>query len=693
MALKKNQKKIKWKNPLTDKDIYVNWDGEFDPGEYLETMIETKLDQRILTEIDEREMPRAANFVEFCYGKNFLNFKPLPRAIQVISTMLGEMCPFCSDKELSNNMYNQSIDEIYEKVVFTRYGRCPKCSKTRIDFLRHKKWWMPDRLVAVIGQRAGKNIMFAQAKLYLLHRFLTLELSGRRVTPYEYFGLAPGPLRMTFTAVTLGQAMDTIWGPFSGMFEEAPWFQEYGKFLNFHGKKKGVELYAYNTTFINYKNKRVDIACRAPDQRKLRGSTRFSYGIDEVCWFDAKAEEKSKGSDKVLGSVADIDTSLSNSLKTVRNAALKKFKAGDFDVPTGYSFHISSPCHANDIGMIALRESRSNIFISAWNFPTWEFNPEFTSQDDFRADYLKDPVKAERDFGALPPLTVSPWITDPRPVLLASRTQADPMLLNYSKRTETNPFGETTTWFKLDNIKDAATPRIIAIDNGLSNNAFALVILSIRKGVPRVDECYMLKPDESQGIKVNLDKMFEDFVYPLATKMNVVCGVYDQWNSDQNIQKLRSEGRDWRKYSLKPTDFDFIRGKLQASEVSLPFAEFDLNVFLKSDSAELDLVRLSLLKPNFALILQTLSVRQLGVRLRKPLYGDDDVFRAAALGVKHLYDEDLRKQLDHNFSQLAQQQTNFGVVSYRSFSSGAGSQSSASAPSKSVAVARTKSRG
>ena len=691
MAYLKKEKKVKWKNPSIDKDVYVDWDGEFDPGEYLEELIEKKLDRRLLNDIDEREIPRAANFVEFCYGKNFLNFKPLPRVIQIASALYGEVCPFCSDKEMKDNLYDQSIDEIYEKLVFTRFGRCPKCKQTKIDFVRNRKWWMPDRLVAVVGQRAGKNIMLSQMSLYHLHRFLTLELDNRRVAPYEYFGTAPAPLRMTFTAVTLGQAMDTIWGPISGMFEEAPWFQEYGKFLNYHGKKRGAELYAYNTTFVAYKNKRVDMACRAPDQRKLRGSTRIGYGIDEVCWFDAKAEEKSKGGDKVLGSVNDIDTSLSNSLKTIRQAAKKRFLAGDFDVPTGYSFHISSPCHANDIGMMELREARNNIFVSAWNFPTWEFNYDYKSQDDFRADYLKDPVKAERDFGALPPLTLTPWITDARPIIMCSRQQREPPLLTYTKREEVNPFGETTTWFKLETVRDAATPRIVSIDNGRVNNAFAMVISSIQKGIPTVDECFMLKPDESQAKTVNLSKMFEEFIYPLSKKMNIVCGIYDQWNSDQNIDKMRGEGKDWRKYSLKPDDFDFLRGKLQISEISLPYADFDLNVFLKAESAELDLVRLSENKHNFALILQTLTVRQVGARLRKPLYGDDDVFRAAMLGVKHLYDEELRPKLGFSGGSKLLTNTNVGLVSYRMKS--AGGSSSNGVTSTSCVAFKTKSRG
>jgi hypothetical protein len=154
---------------------------------------------------------------------------------------------------------------------------------------------------------------------------------------------------------------------------------------------------------------------------------------------------------------------------------------------------------------------------------------------------------------------------------------------------------------------------------------------------------------------------------------------------------MRGEGKDWRKYSLKPDDFDFLRGKLQISEISLPYADFDLNVFLKAESAELDLVRLSENKHNFALILQTLTVRQVGARLRKPLYGDDDVFRAAMLGVKHLYDEELRPKLGFSGGSKLLTNTNVGLVSYRMKS--AGGSSSNGVTSTSCVAFKTKSRG
>lgn len=637
------------RKPTKPEDMYSEWDTEFDPSAFLENMV-TALDARALTDIDERELPRAANFAEFCHGKSFLDFPCYPRALQYASQFFGEMCPFCSDPEWMNNLYNQEFGEINEHIVFTRFGVCPRCGKTQIDFLKQRKWWFPNRFVAIIGQRAGKNIMAVQMAQYQLHRILTLEdEQGNRVLPHKFYDVAP-PLTMTFTAVTLGQAMQNIWGPFSGIYADAPWFQEYAKFLEYHGKNKGIELYVNNNTFISFRNKRVEVACKAPDQRTLRGATRFWFTIDEVCWMgvgEAASEHRSKG-DKVLGSADEIWIALSNSLKTVRQNALKHFKAGVVGVPTGCSCDTSSPCHANDKGMRDLRESQHNNFIHAHHCATWDFNPTYSGGiADFAEEYASNPVEAERNFGAIPPLTLDPWIIDRGPVILSCRKLDEKKLISYTTKRETNPFGETTIWFHLDAVSDSARPRLLGIDNGEVNNGFSLVLGSMDKTTPRIDECFMCKPDASNGIKVNLDRMFTEFVYPIMHRFNIIAGFYDQWNSSQNIDKLRGEGKDMRKYSMKPQDFDALRSKLQGGDISLPFSEYDPNVFLGNEAGNVDLVRTSWSKPNFGLLLQILTVRQLGKRLFKPLAGDDDVFRAAALVMHHLYDDELRKKLGY----------------------------------------------
>lgn len=666
-----------------------DFDADFDPGAYLSTLIDNGLSstaQNTAVFKDERlDVPRAANFMEFCQSPSYLNFPAFPRMLQIASHLLGEVCYWCSDVDFSYQMFDQSLGEINKKVVFTRYSVCPKCKRTRFDSLRHSKWFFPESLIAVLGQRSGKNYLLGQLSAYQLHRYLTLEIDGVRVAPSKYFGIGPGMLTMTFTAATLGQAMRNIWNVFQPMIQSSPWFQEYFKYLRYHGKKMGEELILDNSTFLRFRNKMIDVACQAPDQRTLRGPTRIGFGMDEVCWHDANIEkaggQKNSG---VLGSAEDIWTSLNNSLRTVRNAATERMKSGDYDTPTAFDWSISSPCHANDIGMRRLRLAENNPRIFAAHYATWEVNPQFKSgKEAFASDYAADEVKADRDFGAIPPLTISPWISDPKPILASVRAKQDRPVVTYEFRTERSIFGNLTAWLELKSVNDSTTPRILSIDNGFTNNAFAITLASLSsEGKPYIDQCCLLKPNDSYN--VNLSKMWDHFIYLIICKTNVALILYDRWNSLQNIQKLQDEGKDARQYSLNPKDFDFFRLKLMNSEVSYPFSEYSPNVFLDNAGSDVDLVNVSLSKPGFALLLQTLTVRQIGGRVHKPLYGDDDVYRTAMLALKFLYDPELAPKL--RFSgfgkQARQEKAALGTVRMLSGSNsgssslGNGSQSS-----------------
>lgn len=625
-------------------------DDSWDPGSYLAGLVEHGLteSQSMTVFKDERlDVPRAGNFMEFCQSDSYLKFPAFPRMLQIASHMLGEICYFCSDEDYSYQLFDQEIGEITERIMFTRFGKCPRCGRTRFDFLRHRKWFFPEALIAILGQRSGKNYLLAQLACYQIHRFMTLEMDETRVSPHKYLHLGPGMLTMTFTAVTLGQATKNIWNVFSPVLHSGPWFQEYFKYLDHHGKKMGEELYTDNATYLRFRHKLIDISCAAPNQSTLRGPTRIGFGIDEICHHDVNTEHARKKDSSVLGSIESIHTSLNNSLKTVRHAGTELMKAGDYDAPTAYDWSISSPCHANDIGMRRLRlADNGNPRIYGAHFATWQVNPEFKNgQADFAAEYAISEEEADRNFAAIPPLTVSPWIQDPKPILLAVRPILEKQVVSYEMRTEQNVFGTTTSWYELKGVLDSGTPRVLSVDNGYNNNAFALTLSSLdRSGKPYIDQCVLLKPNENYV--VNLSKMWDHFIYPIITKCNIALILYDRWNSIQNIQKLQDEERDARQYSLTPKDFQSFRQRLMNGEVSYPYSEYSPKVFLDYQLSEnVDLVSVANSKPGFALLLQTLTVRLIGGRVQKPLYGDDDVFRTAMLGLKFLNDPEIAPKL------------------------------------------------
>lgn len=257
------------------------------------------------------------------------------------------------------------------------------------------------------------------------------------------------------------------------------------------------------------------------------------------------------------------------------------------------------------------------------------FNPKYT-QESLAEEFVKNPEIAWRDFGAIPPLAMAPWISDVKAVINCVRQVPDPNYLTYRTRTETNNFGDSTIWFELDKVNLAGAGRLITIDNGLTNNAFGCCIGSLLPGNKvRIDAAFMLKP--TTGSKINLDKMFTDFVQPLAKKIGAVAVIYDHWNSIQNVQNLRDTGTDARQHTLTAHNFAALKSAIFSQTISLPFTEFPLNSLLDR-SSDTDLVSTSQDKPHFSLVLQTLTVREIGGgKVVKPKYGDDDVFRTMAL--------------------------------------------------------------
>lgn len=612
-------------------------DAEFNPEillDQLQTAIVNNFDFRVATQFDEREIPRYANFYEFT--KRGLGVKAFPRQLQVVMQAYGEICMFCSDHEWANNMHDQTMDEILEHVVFMRFGKCPKCGKTRFDMIVNRHWYFPNRIALLVGQRGGKNMTLGMASLYQDHLYLTLEVDQRRVAPYEYFGLLPTFVRQAFTGVTATQAFDNVWDQIVSIRKESPWYNTYFEFLKFHGQRLGQELYKVSDTFVSYHHKRMGVTIKAPDKRKLRGATRYFCGIDEICWFNSSLSE---AAEKKVGDVKEVWVSLNNSLRTIRNAADQLMRAGRYDVPNALSMDISSPFDVNDILSQHMREARQNQRIYAGHYATWEFNPNYT-QESLAEEFVKDPEVAWRDFGAIPPLANSPWLNDPKAVIDIVRPLPDPPYVSYRQRSETNPYGDATTWFEVDKVNLGSGAHIIAIDNGLVNNAFACCIGSLDAGkIARIDVAFMLKPPTNT--KVNLDKMFTDFVKPLVERSNCVALIYDHWNSIQNVQHMRDQGIDARQYTLLAKDFVELRQAIFSKTVSLPFTEYPLNSLLDR-SADVDLIQTSLDKPNFSLVLQTLTVREIGGgKVVKPKYGDDDVFRTMALAYRFLNDEEL----------------------------------------------------
>ncbi len=99
-------------------------------------------------------------------------------------------------------------------------------------------------------------------------------------------------------------------------------------------------------------------------------------------------------------------------------------------------------------------------------------------------------------------------------------------------------------------------------------------------------------------------------------------------------------GVDAKVHSLTYKAMDSVRGAIQAQGLVVPKLDQEMSEYVKvyvekDESAIQDAIAL--------LGIQLLTVRDTGFQFLKPLEGDDDIFRAFALGIDRLSDPNVKK--------------------------------------------------
>ena len=267
------------RKPAKKEKLYEG-EEDFEPWEMFDKFLQHNLDSSVFNLIDESDVKKAPNVVEWFIGREYLGLDispPYPKQIQFALELFEDFCPDCSDKHTLQHMFKQTIDEILDKIVLLQYGVCPKCSKTRGDFHQQGIFTYPDELAVCGGQRIGKSFEVGLIASYQLHRFLTLGV------PYRYFHQQPSSIfMMTFTAVDFTQAMDNLFEPFAGMITNSPWFNEYHELLDYYANKHGLPAqWEFPKESLGYVHKRLNVGPASPNFRKMRGRTRFFFCLAE----------------------------------------------------------------------------------------------------------------------------------------------------------------------------------------------------------------------------------------------------------------------------------------------------------------------------------------------------------------------------------------------------------------------------
>jgi intein/homing endonuclease len=136
---------------------------ELDLEAVLDTIVDQGTKQLRDLKLDDRDFPEFANIADFIMKENGLNIMPFSRQLWMLVVLFHEYCPDCTKKKKwMQNIMNMPLDldpkEFGKHVQLLEHGKCPKCSKDKLDFFREKKLNAYQELDALLGQRVGKCV-------------------------------------------------------------------------------------------------------------------------------------------------------------------------------------------------------------------------------------------------------------------------------------------------------------------------------------------------------------------------------------------------------------------------------------------------------------------------------------------------------------------------------------------------------
>lgn len=597
---------------------------KFNMHRLIKSILKSDLGVPLDVKVNDSHLPTAPNFVTFLNGHEFLNVKAFARQNEIPTKLFQEYCPDCTDLEWFDNVpVDADLKTFKKKVTLLVYGKCPKCGAKRSDLINSGKLKPYQELAGCAGQRGAKSHLVAMIAAYILHRFLKLQ------NPIQLFGLNAGTiLHGTFVALTYAQAKETLWDPFYEYLSESPWFSAYHAMLDSYGEQYGEELYRFKDTFILYRHRKLLMYASGPNKKTLRGRTRFFGAIDEIGWFNNDAQKK-----KVKDDASEVYIALERSLLTVRASANRLIRNGYDNVLTAYFTNVSSPSHARDKIMDLVKKSKLTNTILAFHRPTWEMNPNIT-RADLDSEYAKDPVEAERDYGANPPLTNSPFIKNILTVLECCKGYRNATEISYKQRTNKKS-RDITRFATPGKIRRAKRPSILALDAGYSNNAFGCCIAHIDKEtqLPVIDLLLEIQP--LPGVPVNHSLIYSKLLVPLIESRNVKMVCADRWQSIKLLQDIGAEHEiETSQYSVTYEDMGIAKSFMEDQEVTLPLSEWKKDDILEYDHSRYP--NCFSKSPIAHFILQCVTVQDTGSKVLKGENLNDDMFRAYCLAMSRL---------------------------------------------------------
>lgn len=588
--------------------------------------------------IPEGDFPEAKNYFDFC--ENYMGPDtrfPFTRQMWICVHVLSEYCPHCSHPrwaEVLKTPIGFDARNLRDKVQFLNYGRCPKCKRKKKDMVAAKELNLYTEMALCIGQRAGKSTLTASLSAYMLHKYLKFPKMSTVCEGIQ----ASTPLVATFLGLRFADAYGLLWEPISKNINESPWFTEYHSMLDDYGKRLGIEFYRKKDIYLKYMHKNLELYPAGPSKRALRGRTRWLSATDELGWWPIGGDNK----DRERADGEEVYKAIDRSLLTVRREIRTLYKKGYSNFLMPLNINVSSPSDQADMINRLVEKNQGSTRCLALRLPTWEVTPLFPRDNEEIAQaFQDDPIAAERDYGANPPLNSAQFID--KSIAVRSFVGVQRAVAQV-ERANINDEWKRYGSILLSNPPQPCPASVLSIDAGYSNNSFAATVLylsqvKVGEGVEttlHVPVTIEIQP--AKGETLHYTRIYKHVLAPLIKAFNVRFFFADRWNSIALLDRAADEFQGVqlvaKQYSVKYTDFTTARSYLEDSRIILPKLEIDMDLVTRVDKYPEYFDG----KPAAHLLFQMATVKDMGSTVVKGGHYTDDIFRALVLGISRITD-------------------------------------------------------
>jgi hypothetical protein len=420
---------------------------------------------------------QAPNIIQWIAGIQYWNVPTIYeyyRQYQILRDLFNIRCKICNPQDYDSIEVWGKPRSYLESEVLLEWNAsqedfvCPKCGNSLQGFIEDRIIIPYTELICISGMRSGKSYLGAMICGYIEHMLRARSMLGRGAVQ-RLFKLEKSEwLEVTFAASTATQAKETIYAKYREMRNNSPWIDKHVKYVQKLeatqvGKVDKWEYKALDDTiedgYLQVRFNRV-----SSNSAGIAGKTRIIAAIDEL---GRLANTDSKTSAQELYRV------LNQSLKTVRGA----INHNPIPPYYGLMLNVTSPMEINGLDMQLYNMAKSGVAKKTYfsKSSTWEFNPKL-KRSDFEEEYAKDPVGAERDYGANPPAAETPLIDNPARFWKSVDFSRKPTA-RFVNTYISDPTGKKYIGAKLEHVDlDFEGQYHIFADAGLTFDAFAFVI-------------------------------------------------------------------------------------------------------------------------------------------------------------------------------------------------------------------------